>query len=188
MADDYASHYPILAATVARSAEPVMELGCGEGSTPMLHYMCKMGGRLLMTFDSDMQWVNKYTGYKHPQHIIRHVSDWSRIRDFIPGAPRLGVVFVDCAPGDARIKLIAQFRDEARFIVAHDSERDWGTGANYEYEKVKPLFRYVSEFRRWRPYTLVLSNMQPFDIDDCDQVWQPSPELREFYQKQGVTQ
>ena len=187
MADDYASHYAVLAAAIARTAEPVLELGCGEGSTPMLHYMCKLGGRLLITLESNPDWIKKYEGYRHAQHIIEHVPDWSQVRRHIPGAPRFGVVFVDNAPGDTRIKLIEQFKDEARFILAHDSERDWGTGAYYEYEKAKPLFKHVSEFRRWRPYTLILSNSQPFEIDQCDQVWTPPPAIAEALKKEGIT-
>ena len=189
MADDYASHYPILAAAVNRTAEPVLECGMGEGSSPMLHYMCKLGGRLLISMETDGDWILKYNSYSHPQHIIKHLTSpdrWAWVDEYIPGNPFFGVVFVDNAPGHVRSWLIEHFKDRARFIIAHDSERDWASGANYGYERVKPMFKHVTEFRRWRPYTLVLSNFQPFPIEACDREWVPSPEQMAVYQKEGI--
>lgn len=167
---DYGSHYPILAAAVARTAGPVLELGAGDWSTPMLHYMCKAMGRHLDTCDSDPKWLDRFGEYRSEHHqLINMHSNWVALVNVV----RFGVAFVDSAPGEGRVQWIERLKDRTHFIVAHDSERDHGTGANYMYERVTPLFKYVSEFRRFRPYTLVLSNVEPFEIDECDRVWEP---------------
>lgn len=188
MADDYASHYAILAALVARTVGPVLEAGCGEGSTPMLHYLCrgKISGRPLLTLDSDKTWLDKFEGYKSDWHLFEWVIDWSK-HDLL-GDAFFGVAFIDNAPGHMRIKLIEMLKDRAQFIIAHDSERDWGTGANYGYERVRPMFKYVSEFRRWRPYTLVLSNYEKFEVEECDRKWKPTSEQMENYKKSGINE
>lgn len=187
MADDYASHYAVLAAAIRRTTGPVLEAGCGEGSTPMLHYMCKgnLSGRPLLTLDSDRTWLDKFAGYSQESwHLFEWVTDWSK-HDLL-GDAFFGVAFIDNAPGESRIKLIEKLAHRATFILAHDSERDWATGANYGYEKVRPLFKYVSEFRRWRPYTLILSNFEPFEIEQCDRKWIPTPEQQANYDKMGI--
>jgi hypothetical protein len=184
---DYGSHIPILAAAVVEASRcgrsgDVLELGCGDSSTPMLHYMCRALKVPLVTLDTDMKWMERFGDYFRPpssgaMHLFTHVRDWeTQVLDVLD--MEWGVVFVDCAPGDARYKLIRRLAHKATFIVAHDSERDHGTGANYEYEKVTPLFKHVSEFRRFRPYTLVLSNSEPFEIEETDKVWY-HPEVAE---------
>lgn len=169
---DYFSHYPVLAAAVVAGRGPVLELGCGYGSTLMLHYMCKAMEVPLMTMDTDKAWLERFAGYAGPGHQLLHVEDWAKV-DFSRELPaRYGCVFVDCAPGNARIELILRLKMQAKFIVAHDSERDHGTGANYEYERADGQFNYITEFRRARPYTKILSHFQKFEIEKCDQVWE----------------
>lgn len=170
---DYFTHYPILAAAVARTQGPILELGCGDGSTPMLHYMAGATGRYLLSADYDPIWLRKYTeGYGCPRrHEFSLVTDWMtwpRLTE-----TRWGVVFVDLAPGEDRHRVISRLKGYTDLIIAHDSERDHGTGANYKYEQVTPLFRYVSEWRRFRPYTLILSDNISFDIEECDKRWTP---------------
>lgn len=170
---DYGSHFPILAAAVARTKGPVLELGSGDWSTPMLHYMCKAQGRYLLTADNNLEWLRKFSAYATPgTHELQHVADWAQW-DMIEAVGQWGVAFVDCAPGEARHQLIRRLAGRAHFIVAHDSERDYDTGANYKYELVTSLFRYVSEWRRYRPYTLILSDVETFEIKECDRVWRP---------------
>ncbi len=191
---DYGSHYPVLAACVARAAllakgtdrpdcpnpryGDVLELGSGDFSTPMLHYLCRALGVSLVTMDTSLEWMSRFGDYHYvgPNglHVFTHVRDWEH-QQLDALDMKWGVVFVDCAPGEMRWKLIERLANHATFIVAHDSERDHGTGANYEYEKIRPLFKHVTEFRRFRPYTLILSNVEEFKVDPTDQTWEPPP-------------
>lgn len=166
---DYGSHIPILAAAVAQTTGPVLELGAGDSSTPMLHYMCKGMGRGLVTFDNDPKWVLRFAEYNGKTHMVCGVCPpWTMSVEkpecWYPsqGFDRWGVAFVDCAPAEIRTPLIQRLKDLADLIVVHDSE------AKYGYERVIPEFKYVSEFRRFRPYTLVLSNYRSFDIEEVD--------------------
>lgn len=176
---DYGSHYPILAAVVAKATGPVLELGAGHWSTPMLHYMCRSMNRDLVTIDNQDSWAAQFKNYNTGRHTIMHLLDpqnWAPVP--VDKWLHWGVAFVDCAPGEARHELIRRLHGHADFIVAHDSERDYNTGANYMYEKVTPLFKYVSEWRRYRPYTLILSNVEPFEIEECDKIWRPDGPAR----------
>jgi hypothetical protein len=190
MPDDYATHYPILAAVVAKVCGNVLELGCGEGSTPMLHYMCKAMKCPLYTYESDPVWLARYRAYAVPEHWMFHARDWAEwmnMQDEVYLNRKWGVAFVDCAPGEMRAPLIAWLKGKARFIVTHDTETDYATGANYKYEPVFGLFKYRAEFRRWRPYTTVLSDDEPFEIDECDRVWVPSEVQATYFKEMGIT-
>ncbi|NRB21421.1 hypothetical protein HRU45_01630, partial [Candidatus Dependentiae bacterium] len=38
---------------------PVIEFGCGDGSTALLHEICKESGRILVSLDDDLKWLDK---------------------------------------------------------------------------------------------------------------------------------
>jgi len=182
----YNSHYAILAAALARTVGPVLELGCGEGSTPLIHYVCD-GRRPILSVDTDEKWISQYASYVNNTHgfeivrpagddalpkVTREIQGW-REWNGIERHAHWGVAFLDCAPGEARHELAIRLANHADFVVCHDSETDYAAGGNYMYSKAKEHFRYWSEFRRWRPYTLILSNFEKFAIEDCDLVWSP---------------
>lgn len=166
----YFSHYPVLAAAVASSEGPILELGCGHGSTLMLHYMGMVTGRRVVSTDYDLTWLEGFRdGYEGPLHEFHHVKDWEKW-DRIE-REKWGVALVDNSPGEERYKLADRLRKHCKWILCHDSEKDYGTGANYMYEKILPNFRYVSEWRRCRPYTFILSDEAMFPISECDRIW-----------------
>lgn len=167
---DVGSHVPILAAAVAQAQGPVLELGAGDNSTPLLHYLCRSLGRGLVTLETNPAWLARFEEYRGEGHELKLIERWY---DFDPADSRWGVAFVDCAPGEARERLIRVLQGHAALIVAHDSERDYGAGGEYGYEHVTPLFKHVAEFRRFRPYTLVLSDERPFNVESCDLEWYP---------------
>ena len=190
----YESHYAILAAAVAATGGPILELGCGESSTPMLHYMAIAQAREILSVDTDPKWLDKYAGYKCDRHRFEIVTPkpdenlslqlrmekaWREWRglEHISGSHRgwgtWGVAFVDCAPGEVRHELMIRLAERATIVVAHDSETDYEAGGNYQYAKAVPHFRFVSEWRRWRPYTLVCSNYVATFIEECDRAWRP---------------
>lgn len=176
------THYPILAACVARTKGPILELGVGLGSTPLLHYMAV--DRLIISADTDAKWLDVFAlGYSAPgAHEFVHVKPKAEgvaagiqaWRDFsMIEAMQWGCALIDCAPGEARYELAMRLKDRCGLIVLHDSEVDHGAGGNYMYSKLVPHFQYQSEFRRMRPYTLIVSNRQPFGIEECDRTWSP---------------
>lgn len=166
----YGSHFPILAAAIARSKGAILELGSGDWSTPMIHYAA--AHRYVLTADTDLEWLRKFSeGYACPRkHEFQHVTDWKKFS--IPPI-EFGVAFIDCAPGEERYELAIRVAHRTQWVICHDSEKDYESGGNYMYDRATPHFKYVTEFRRFRPYTLILSNTAPFEIDKCDQTWVP---------------
>ncbi len=153
--DGAATHYPILAACAVRTRGPVLELGAGDYSTPLLSLLCK--GRKILTLDSDPKWLERFGDLKSDDHSFHLVSDW-------PGCPLIesrqwGVAFVDNRPHHQRTPLIRRLKDRARFIVIHDTENN----ALYGYEEVLPEFKYRFDYKRFKQWTTVVSMTRPFE-------------------------
>lgn len=167
------THFPILAACLARSSGPVLELGTGDGSTPLIHYAACGVRRFVVSADGDLAWLRKYSeGYACPRrHEFIHVGNWDEFS--ILEALEWGVALVDCAPGEARYKLAMRLANRCKWVILHDTEKDYNVGTNYTYERATPSYKYVTEFRRFRPYTMVCSNVERFGIEPCDRIWEP---------------
>ena len=147
------SHYPVLAAAVARTTGPVLELGCGWGSTPMLRAMCRVMNRKLESYDTDKEWADKFG--------VPVVQD-QRWDLWEPLEKHYGVIFIDCSPGEIRRDLAVRLKDQATFQVLHDHEA--GSAAAYYYETILEYFKYNETYRMLRPHTLILSNVEPFGL------------------------
>lgn len=51
----HSTHLAVLMEAVRRTAGPVLELGVGLYSTPVLHWLCYPTNRRLVSYDSDAQ-------------------------------------------------------------------------------------------------------------------------------------
>lgn len=158
------SHFPVLAAAVMRTYEPILELGCGWGSTPMLQLMCKWHAighgewvpREVESYDNNEDWAKTFGA--------TYVPRWDK---WEPKEPHYGVAFVDCSPGEERRHIIMKLKGRATFIVAHDHEA--GPAAAYYYEYILGQFKYAEVYRVLRPHTLILSDDEPFGLSAWDQ-------------------
>lgn len=151
--DGYATHYAVLAACVARTRGPVLELGCGNYSTPMLHLLCK--DRRLVSLDNTAEWIESYRELRSSLHEMHFVEDWEECRWIDEGF--WDVVFVDHSPPERRIRELRRLMHRARHIVVHDTEDPC-----YLFESVLPDFKYRYDYRLLDPWTSVLSNFEPF--------------------------
>lgn len=138
----YATHQPVLYKIAKMTTGPIVEFGCEDGSTDMLHSLCKTTGRLLISIDHDEEWLNRYSskylgdGYfadnsgwhkfllvpKHEGNTI--LEDWilfldqcSFLRDI-----DFDLCFVDQSPGPARTETILRLKNHARYIILHDCD------------------------------------------------------------------
>lgn len=150
--DGYATHLPVLAACVARTSGDVLELGCGDYSTPMLHLLCK--GRKLVSLDQDPAWLARFQDLKNASHEIDLVSDWDRC-GLIDGD--WDVAFVDHAPPARRAIELRRLRNKARFIVVHDVE-----DPTYMLEAALSDFTYRYDYTRVNPWSTVVSMVEEF--------------------------
>lgn len=159
----YESHRPLLIEAIRLTTGPILELGSGEGSTPIIAAASKSEGRLAVSAETDEAWLRKIGArYRSPRHQFVKVDDW---RDFeeIEKRSDWSVALVDCAPGEDRPDLANRLAFRCRFVILHDTEKD--SGGNYRYERCLGNFRHVVEYRGMRPYTMVCSNIERFPIE-----------------------
>lgn len=167
--DIYGTHLPALMAAVERTNGPIVEFGCGYYSTLVLHEFCRQSKRRLVSAETDMEWLNKFINLRddYSWHEFYHVTDWDVFqRDIIRTSSVLwGVAFVDHKPGERRAVDIQLLRQHARLIVVHDTETDFGTGADYKYEPEFQRFAFRTDYKRVRPYTTVVSDFEKLELN-----------------------
>lgn len=152
--DLYASHLPILAKIVEHTYGPILELGMGY-STVMLHAMCKQKNRLLVSYETDLKWYERYREFASESHLLNHLPDMNElITEYIDWS----VVFIDNRPARSRRELAMKLRYKADFILLHDSEPE--QDKFFGYKKIYPEFKYVYQYTDCKPNTAVLSNFR----------------------------
>lgn len=112
---------------------PVLELGCGNGSTPILRKYCKDNKLKLFSYDNDKSWAEKFNA--------NYVPDWE-VKSF--WHMDFGVALIDHAPGEHRKLAISRLR-HVRILVAHDTEPAADHGYRMRSELVK--FRYMKDYQ-----------------------------------------
>lgn len=150
------SHLPVLAKLLSVIDKPVIELGIGYNSTPLLHWMCKERGVQLMSFETDKEWMDKFKEFQEEDHYMEHVKDWNFL-DQLASIDDFGLVFIDHKPARKRRSSALKFKDTADFVVLHDSEL--ADHPAYKYRSIYKEFKYSFEFKEvGEPHTIVLSN------------------------------
>lgn len=146
----YWTHREHLLEAVKRTTGPVLELGSGDGSTLPLHEACAATDRMLVTVESNDEWLTRYRHLETTTHILELLADPAE-------TPWLdkewGVIFVDHAPGETRRRAIERARGHATYIVTHDTEE-----LSYNVESVLAAFTHRKDFRYTRPWTTVVSD------------------------------
>jgi hypothetical protein len=126
--DNWSNHrillWPALEATKHLKL-PVLELGCGAGSTLFLRKYCNDERLQLFSFDFEKEWATQYDAIH---------TDWSDFDNVYQ--TRHGVVLIDESPGSHRKESLAKVN--AEIIVIHDSEPLGWNASDY---KVRPLFK-----------------------------------------------
>lgn len=146
----YTTHISTLLVALQATNGKVIELGGGQSSTPLLHWVCKAADRKLVTYESDETYYQYERTFRSPMHSIRKVSDWDDV-EIEPA----GVVFVDHLPPERRAIEAIRFKDVADLIVIHDTERDC---SQYHTRRIWPHFKYQYTWKEGRPWTSIVSN------------------------------
>lgn len=152
----WTTHMTCLIKVLLNSKGPVLEVGGGPFSTPLLHWMCKMQNRKLVTYENEPTFYELCRRFKSPLHRVRFIENWDTM-DF---KTHWGVVFIDHHPDERRVKDVINFKDKADFIVIHDTEKE----KKYRWDKAWPLFEYVHHWKECKPYTSVVSNYKNLDF------------------------
>lgn len=143
----YNTHQKILEHAVKNSTGAVLEIGCGHGSTPLLHELCK--GRKLVTLENDLTWINNFLQLANHEHEMYFAPNYDEFDSMIRGN-KWDVVLIDHETIERRnIELRKVLH--AKFVILHDSE-------NQGYEEAFELFKYKYTYTAQLPNTSVLSN------------------------------
>jgi hypothetical protein len=137
----YATHQPVLYELANATTGPIIEFGCGDGSTDMLHEICKKTGRVLISVDDNRQWVEKFRKKYLNDGAAVDNAGWHKFY-FVPGKKddhnpahwisflneletlniTFDICFVDQSPWLARYETIKRFKNKALYIVLHDCD------------------------------------------------------------------
>lgn len=149
------THLPLLIEALRVTNGPVLEIGMGIGSTPVLHSLC--ADRFLLSQENDPNIVKMFRKYEKGNHKIELVN-WEDAQT----AARWSVVLIDHKPEERRkedIKLLANLAD---YIVVHDTEPE--SEQLYKYSEVYPLFKYRFDDKRQPVHTTILSNFHDLNF------------------------
>lgn len=147
---DWATHIPMLLRALEISDGPVLELGMGNMSTPLMHIMCEATNRYLTSYDSDGRFIDMFSRFRSPTHEIELV-EWEGL--LLPD--NWSVVLVDQKPAAARKESVKQLLN-SDYLILHDSQER--AEEYYNYEEVYPLFKYRYDYTKFANQTTVLSN------------------------------
>ncbi len=142
--DPYATHQPVLYEMANRTTGPIIEFGCGDSSTDLLHEICKKNQRLLISVDDNQEWLQKFSrkylgdGYEednsgwHKFFFVRGMNQedrencdhWITFLDKteVLNEIRFDLCFVDQSPWKARLETIKRFRSRSQYIILHDCD------------------------------------------------------------------
>lgn len=120
------NYKPLLWMALQVTNKDILELGCGNFSTPLLQKFAHETGRVLRSYDFNEEWAGKFPG-------AIHVPDWTDF-DF---SKLISVALVDESPGEHRKISIRKLKDNCEIIVVHDSEPKGWNASDY---RVRPLF------------------------------------------------
>lgn len=124
---------------------PVLELGCGWGSTPLIRDYCKDKGRDFVCYDYSYDWALKFGGIP--------VSNWDEMDLW---RKEYSICLLDLSPGEYRKVALPKIR--AKVIIVHDSEPAGHTQADYRVRPLFKRFRYARDYKTTGAWTTALSN------------------------------
>lgn len=153
---NWGSHLPVLITAAIHTTGPILELGCGDFSTPVLHALCLPEKRFILSADSDKNWIANFADLENDWHKFMHVpvfADPNNVQLELWDSVNLqncSVVFIDQAPMRRRPADVQRFKNSAEIIVVHDYEK-----LNKD---VFNDFKYKYVYDRYASQTIIASN------------------------------
>jgi hypothetical protein len=155
LSKEYSTHMAILVKALDMSSGPVIEMGGGLFSTPLLHWLCAYHKRKLITYEDSPLFFNFERLFISRNHKIRLVKNWDEV--VVDG--RCGVIFIDHDPYDGSDVFARRKKDALRLVnnadllVLHDSDH-----VGYKDEEFWKQFKYVYNWDYAIPNTAIVSN------------------------------
>jgi len=149
----WTTHIPMLIKTVNATSGPVLEIGSGLFSTPLLHWICKYRNQEIITLEHNPEYYDFARGFQSKLHRIRLIDNL----DNLPIDRHWGVILIDHeVPGQTRGETAIKLKDHADYIVLHDTEDEEYFG----YDKIWGHFKYRYDWKDCPGWTTVISNFK----------------------------
>ena len=148
--NDWDSHKPMLYLALEKIDGAVFEMGCGYGSTLMLHNECKRMLRRFNSYETNKEWAKRFPNKTELIENYTHVYINPTIKEG-------SILFIDCAPGEIRKELVQKNKNDFDIIIIHDTE----PGADYVYgmSEILSTFKYRLDYQpEGKPHTTAVSN------------------------------
>jgi hypothetical protein len=149
------SHLPLLIKLVLMTDGPILELGTGFFSTPVLHWLCAEKKRKLVSCESSEMFIEVANNFISDFHEVKLVKDWDK-EDI--ESQHWSVVLIDHAPGPKRKNEFARVANNADYVIVHDTEPQ--SDYYYHYSEVYPLYKYRYNYDKVHPNTSIFSNFK----------------------------
>ena len=160
----FATHIPLLLACLRKTSGPVLELGAGWFSTPIMAAFAT--NRLVRTIETSREWFEKIHQVCTYQPITnhRHQIIYSPNYDDAPMFDHhWSIVFLDHEPPPRRGFDAERLIDKCDLMIGHDAEHP-----DYRYAAPFDKLKYRYTLQRVFPFTVVGSNTDPLDwLDDA---------------------
>jgi hypothetical protein len=127
----------------------VLELGVGNGSSPLMYEFCKNNpDAVVSSFETDANWFEKmFDKYGDlPNYIFNLIEDWSDLKNHID-KNEYDLVFVDQSPWSARIESINLLKDKTKVFILHDY--DYFNHNEHDWVKNSPSNIYINDETSW---------------------------------------
>lgn len=152
----------------------VLELGVGNGSSPLMYEFCKENPTCtVQSFETDAVWFEKmFAKYGDlPNYVFNLIENWNDLKDHTP-EDKYDLTFVDQAPWMARIESIDLLKDKCDLFILHDY--DFFNNSDNPWVESSCNNIYVSDDSSW----LGQKYLTDFNMEDNYEVLPPTLILR----------
>ena len=149
----WSSHLPILIKVLMITDGPVLELGSGLFSTPVMYWLCKSQNREFVSYENYKEYFELVKNFNKRKQKVLLIKNWDEAK--IEGT-HWSLALVDHAPARRRRTEVKRLAHTANFVVVHDTEPE--SDKWYKYAGPFALYKYRYDWTKAKPYTSVLSN------------------------------
>jgi hypothetical protein len=165
----WASHQPVLIHTLNTIKEgAVLEYGMGDNSSQIMHIICGMQGRELLSVETDKKWMDKFKKYKTDLHELICMSyDELGKWDHKLFKKKYAIAFIDGSSNISRQKFIEVIKDNVDYFIVHDTEEVANnfTYPGFSYKWDFSGFKHQHHLQKGGPVTSLLSNLDDINKD-----------------------
>ena len=149
------SHIPVLVKMIEKVSGPVLELGAGHSSTPLLHWLCAEKGLPLLTLEDDKKWFDEFASFNSFLHRVAFVENWNKLNHFKVYDTEWSIALIDNNPVTKRARMAKRLRRHCDYLLLHDAEPE--NDKKNKYSQIYHLFKHIYIYDKVYPFTAIVS-------------------------------